>query len=80
VLQPPDPAPPPARGPVAALGEDDQRAALVEPPGQPRDLLVKMCSPACRDLIHTFGSRLPTMSTLGSNCSVAFITTRGRRW
>src|SRR5690348_13750086 len=39
VLQPPDPAPPPARGPVPALGEDDQRAALVQPPGQPRDLL-----------------------------------------
>ena len=39
VLQPPDPAAPPARGPVPALGEDDQRAALVQPPGQPRDLL-----------------------------------------
>ena len=39
VLQPPDPAAPPARGPVPALGEDDQRAPLVEPPGQPRDLL-----------------------------------------
>jgi hypothetical protein len=38
-LQPPDPAPPPARGPVPALGEDDQRAALVELPGQPGDLL-----------------------------------------
>src|SRR6185437_14645926 len=28
LLQPPDPAPPPARGPVPALGEDDQRAYL----------------------------------------------------
>jgi hypothetical protein len=38
-LQPPDPAAPPARGPVPALGKDDQRASLVEPPGQPGDLL-----------------------------------------
>ena len=38
-LQPPDPAAPPARGPVPALGEDDQRAPLVKPAGQPGDLL-----------------------------------------
>ena len=42
--------------------------------------LVKMLSPVWRLLIHTFGTRLPTMSTLGSSCSEAFITTRGRRW
>ena len=39
VLEPPDPAAPPARGPVPALGKDDQRAPLVEPTGQPSDLL-----------------------------------------
>jgi len=80
VLQPLDPPAPPARGPVPALREDDQRTPLVEPAGQPRDLLVKICSPAWRDLIQTFGRRLPTTSTLGSSWSAAFITTRGRRW
>ena len=39
LLQPPDSAAPPARGPVPSLGEDDQRAPLLQAPGQPGDLL-----------------------------------------
>ncbi len=41
---------------------------------------VKMLSPVSWALMNTFGSRFPTMSTLGSSCRLAFITTRGRRW
>ena len=38
LLQPADAPAPAVRGPVAALGEDDQRAVLVQPAGQPLDL------------------------------------------
>jgi len=38
-FQPPDPALPAARGPVAALREDHQRAVVIEAPGQALNLL-----------------------------------------
>jgi len=38
-----------------------------------------MLSPVCWRWMNTLGSRLPKTSRLGSNCIVAFITTRGRR-
>ena len=40
---------------------------------------VKMLSPVWLCRTNTLGSRLPSTSKLGSNCSAAFITTRGRR-
>jgi hypothetical protein len=40
---------------------------------------VKMLSPVWLPLMNTLGSRLPTTSRLGSSCSDAFMTTRGRR-
>jgi hypothetical protein len=54
----------------------DLRAVVAQAAGQPFDLQVKMLS-VWWPLMDTFGSRLPT---LGSICSAAFITTRGRRW
>ena len=41
---------------------------------------MKILSPVWCYLMNTFGSWFPTMSRLGSSCSVAFITTRGRPW
>ena len=53
------------------------------PRGQPRDLAVRRDAgrgTSGRAGRRRCGSRLITTSRLGSNCSAAFITIRGRRW
>ena len=45
---------------------------------EPADLVDVMQSPAARRR-NALGTRLARMSMLGSSCSVAFMTTRGRR-
>jgi hypothetical protein len=79
-LQSADSAAPPVGGPVAALGKYDQRSVAVQAASQPPDLLIEDALAGLPPLDPHVQQPVPTMSTLGSSCRVAFITTRGRRW